>query len=201
MPHDDMGPKRPFPGVSYTERGSAPSYDMKAYNTIGLHLGPWLWQAKGHNAAAHLQWKAARRIGTARTVGLFHRAIALMLAGFAIETLLKMVLIDAHMRTYEAPTSHAKLKEVIPTIHALRDLAAKARVRINAADRKTLDQLTNYAVWAGRYPVPLFATGYEGPAWMENWSEANSGRVAEIWTRYLALWPKLLKQAGMRLRT
>jgi hypothetical protein len=82
---------------------------VKDYNTIGLHLGPWLWQSKGASRRRSFSGKLQKQLGTASGVGRFHRAIALMLAGFSVETLLKMVLIDAHFRTVAFPSSYTQL--------------------------------------------------------------------------------------------
>jgi hypothetical protein len=175
-------------------------FAVRTYNNIGLHLGPWLWQSKGHHTAAKVQWEASKRPGIARGIGVFHSAIALMLAGFAVETLLKMVLIGAHFRTAKFPASYTKLKQCIPPIHDLRKLAESSRVRINESDRRVLDDLTTFVVWAGRYPLPKTAVKYDGPSWLATLSNDSTDRDDKLWTRYAALWPKLLKQADVRLR-
>ena len=121
--------------------------------------------------------------------------IALMLGGYAVETLLKMVIVgdycDANGLTYDA----LRTKDFLPTIYDLRELAKKAALRISKADRELLAKLSKYTVWAGRYPIPMKSDGYEGPA-IFDWIESGK-RLKEnpIWSRYVPLYEKLHRLA------
>jgi hypothetical protein len=123
--------------------------------------------------------------------------IALMLGGYAVETLLKMVIVgdycDANGLTYDA----LRAKDFLPMIHDLKELVKKARLRINKADRELLAKLSKYPVWAGRYPIPLEPTGYDGPAIFD---QVGRGKTVEnpIWTGYVPLYEKLHKLAVRR---
>jgi len=170
--------------------------DIKYFNALGMNVNMWLWQSKGCNAAARILWDAYK--SGAGPFHRFHRGVALMLAGYAAETLNKMVLIDAHLRTVMFPPAYARLDKYFPKSHKLRDLAKEARLRINEHDRRTLDQLSKYVTWSGKYPAPLKANDYDGPVAFAIKEEATA--IDELWIRYTRLWPKLLKQAGVRLR-
>jgi hypothetical protein len=176
-------------------------YDVLTYNSIGMNPTLWLWHSKGHHSAALVLWNVHRRAKSERSIAAtdrFNRALALMLAGYAVETLMKMILIEAHLRTVDFPPSHTKLTDYIPRTHSLSDLAKKAHVRTNRSDRKVLDQLTEYVVWAGKYPTPVKAEGYAGPPAIFLTNEFDA--INRLWDQYTTLWPKLLKQADLRLR-
>jgi hypothetical protein len=179
-------------------------YDVLSYNAVGMNPLLWLWHSKGHHAAALVLWEAYQRSpnrkGKGRLVATdrFNRALALMLADYAVETLMKMILIAAHLRTVDFPPSYTKLSDYIPRTHSLTALTKEARVRTNRIDRKTLDRLTEFVVRAGKYPTPVKAEGYAGPPAMFLTQEFDA--ITRVWERYLELWPKLLKQAAVRLR-
>jgi len=45
-------------------------------------------------------------------------------------------------------------KQDPPTHHSLNDLTKHCNFKLNGKDRKTLEVLTRYIVWDGRYPTP-----------------------------------------------
>jgi hypothetical protein len=75
----------------------------------------WLWHSKAHHAAAIILWEAHEGAGKNRrrviATDRFNRALALMLAGYAVETLMKMILIEAHLRVVDFPPSYSKLTD------------------------------------------------------------------------------------------
>jgi hypothetical protein len=80
----------------------------------------------------------------------------MMLAAFALENVLKALIVQEHRD--ELATEFDRKKELphILKTHDLCRLAERARLRL-AEDGTSalLQRLTRYSVWAGRYPVPL----------------------------------------------
>jgi hypothetical protein len=70
----------------------------------------------------------------------FGNAIALMLAGLSIEVLLKGIILA--------------LQDVFPYCHRLDCLIATAGISVSDRDHQTSRLLTEYIVWAARYPTP-----------------------------------------------
>jgi hypothetical protein len=66
--------------------------------------------------------------------------IALMLAGLSIEVLLKGIILP--------------LQDVFPHCHRLDCLIATAGISVSDQDHQTSRLLTEYIVWAARYPTP-----------------------------------------------
>lgn len=167
-------------------------YDVRFYNAFGKSALLWLEQSRAlHRAAVALMRKESMWCG-AMTPEV-NTPIALMLGGYAVETLLKMVIIgdycDAKGLTYEAQ----RAKDFLPTTHNLQKLAEKAGLRTSKTDRELLTNISKYTVWAGRYPIPMESSGYDGPAVFDR---VGSGkRLAEhpIWTGYVPLYEKLHK--------
>ena len=71
-----------------------------------------------------------------------------MLAGFAIENLLKGQLIARRVHLDE----NGKFK--LGT-HDLRQLASDAGYALNKAENQLLERIQEFTVWTARYPVPL----------------------------------------------
>jgi len=89
---------------------------------------------------------------------------ALMLGGYALETLFKMVIVADHCLTHGFSLSSRRADEFLPKIHNLEKLIKAAKIRCNARDREILRKLSEYSVWAGRYPIPMNAQGFSGSA-------------------------------------
>jgi hypothetical protein len=172
-------------------------YDIRSFNTFGKSALLWLEQSRAlHRAAVALMRKESMWCG-AMTPEV-NTPIALMLGGYAVETLLKMVIIgdycDANELTYDA----LRAKDFLPTIHDLKELAKKANLRISKADRELLAQLTKYPVWAGRYPIPHVSSGYDGPAIFDRIDSGKRLTENPVWTGYVPLYEKLHKLAVRR---
>ena len=118
-----------------------------------------------------------------------------MLGGYAIETLLKMVIVAAHCAKQGVNLDTRKAEEFLPKMHDLHKLLEKTELRSNKSERELLKDLSKYTVWAGRYPIPLFAPGYTGPAMF-----GIKGEADKTWLGYKALYPKLARLASARLR-
>jgi hypothetical protein len=169
--------------------------DVKTFNVFGKSVHTWLWQSRGLNNAA-----TAMIIAYAKeypeTKDPFRETIALMLGGYAIEALLKMVVIADHCDQHGWALDTKKAQEFVPTTHDLDKLAGKAKIRTNKADRQLLRHLSGYTTWAGRYPIPLFPTGYDGPAVFNgSRKEQLPPGESKIWKGYAALYAKLHKIA------
>ena len=87
-----------------------------------------------------------------------------MLLGMALECLLKGIYIKRH-RVWADPTKeHALVKDgayVGARGHDLPKLADAAGVTVSLSERSILDRLTDFIVYAGRYPVPSKVEGME----------------------------------------
>lgn len=85
-----------------------------------------------------------------------HLKAHLMLLGFALENLLKALIVQDQRQALE---SEFELKKELPQIlnsHDLIKLAERARLHFSDdGTKELLARLTRHSVWAGRYPVPL----------------------------------------------
>jgi hypothetical protein len=166
--------------------------DIRSFNSFGKSAVMWLEQSRAlHWAAVSLKKSENSIKGGAR--GAFDHVIALMLGGYAVETLLKMVIIADHC---DANGFALDSKcDFLPTTHNLVKLVGKAKLRVNAKDRKTLASLSRYTVWAGRYPIPLFAADYPGPAIFDGLGVEREASHRTQWEEYDALYRKLHRLA------
>lgn len=74
---------------------------------------------------------------------------AFMLYGFAIENLLKGIIV------MNDPSKVKDDKIGVPKTHDLRTLAGDAKVKITTDEAKMLTALSTITTWSGRYPVAL----------------------------------------------
>ncbi len=80
----------------------------------------------------------------------------LMLAGFAMENVLKALIVQNQRESLEQEFSTKNELPKILKSHNLVVLAERAGLQFtNEGTKKLLDRLTRHSVWAGRYPVPL----------------------------------------------
>ncbi len=107
-----------------------------------------------------------------------HGGVALMLLGFAIENVAKCILIARNPSLIDR---EGGLDEQLRT-HDLVDLACSCRCPLNTDQTRALSVLTEYAVWAGRYPVPLRAVPRDqsrpGHGY---WAKQRMGPITAIW--------------------
>jgi hypothetical protein len=182
------------PWVSY-ERDDTPS-DVRLFNAAGKLPQIWLDQSRGFNSAAQTLCAEIPAEGPEPGRVIFHRQIAVMLGGFAIETILKMVLVAQHVEQHGYPGELKPTLDFIPKTHDLAKLADQAGIRISKDDRITLVELRKYVVWSGRYPTPLDAQGYRGPAIFE---DAMHDRFQKaLWEKYDILYEKLFRLAALK---
>jgi hypothetical protein len=76
--------------------------------------------------------------------------VGLMLLGFAMENLLKALLLAQD----SSIVADGKLKWPGKTGHELGELAEAAGLTLNAGEGQILDNLKEFVLWAGRYPLP-----------------------------------------------
>jgi hypothetical protein len=74
--------------------------------------------------------------------------VAYMIAGFAVEVLMKALIIQKESGVDSK--GQFQLKN-----HDLLKLADRAGLTISDDEKRLLERLQEYAIWAGRYPIPL----------------------------------------------
>jgi len=185
--------KKLWGGIIEYEDDDTP-LDIQSFNAFGKSVVMWLEQSRALHWAADSLKKSERSIkGGGR--GAYDHVIALMLGGYAVETLLKMVIIADDCDANGLTLDSKRATEFLPMIHDLQKLAAQAKLRINARDRAMLTSLSRYTVWAGRYPIPLSAADYPGPAIFDNIGVKRAAAQRGQWEQYDALYRKLHRLA------
>ena len=110
---------------------------------------PLMWQLKADSLAAAfdvlIEDDIRRKLESARARRI--PSVEYMLAGFALENLLKGQLIARHKHRDE--TGAFKLKT-----HDLRQLARDAGYEMSEPENRLLEKIQEFATWTARYPVP-----------------------------------------------
>lgn len=170
--------------------------DVRAFNDFGKSATFWLLQSRElFRSARHLMSERDRQWN--EVTHLFQAPIALMLGAYAIETLLKMVIVAAYCDKHGSTLKSHHASEFLPKSHNLVALLKQANLRTNKDDRTLLHELGRYSIWAGRYPIPLRSEGYSGPALFEAIEPvpAKVTRQHPTWPKLLELYPKLFRMA------
>jgi hypothetical protein len=162
-------------------------FEVRSFNLFGKHPHLWLEQSLSLNRAAIALMRPEAMWCKAMTPQS-NAPIALMLGSYAVETLLKMIILADKLNEIEPPADSRQSKEFLPKSHDLVDLAKRSKLLLNEADRALMKELTKYSIWAGRYPTPLRSAGYRLPAIFEH--ENNPS-----WPLYEPLYEKLYKLA------
>jgi hypothetical protein len=81
--------------------------------------------------------------------------VALMLAGMALENLVKALFVQKQNSTVTAQLAKGKLPRSFT--HSIKALAARAEIPLSVDEASLLEKLEIYVVWLGRYPVPKTA--------------------------------------------
>src|SRR5258706_14619699 len=101
--------------------------EVRHFNVAGKSAWLWLEQSRSlHFAAEAVHADSARNNPK---VGPFGFQIALMLGGFAVEAILKMVIIANYCEAHGVHGGSREAKEFVPTIHDLTKLITKAQLR------------------------------------------------------------------------
>lgn len=86
-------------------------------------------------------------------------SVAMLLGAFALENVLKGLLVCRDPSLVQAvPTDPDRLISGVLQSHNLRELSERARVQLSAQEESLLARLTEFLLWAGRYPGPLRAS-------------------------------------------
>ena len=111
---------------------------------------PIAWQLKAESLIAAFEVLIAddERMERENLPGRRIQSVAYMLAGFAIENLLKGQLVARN----EHRDSNGKFRLVT---HDLRQLAFDAGYTLNEDENRLLERIQEFTVWTARYPVPL----------------------------------------------
>ncbi len=186
-------------GVVSYEDDDTPS-EVHLFNNVGKSAALWLYQSRELYRSALYQMEVRERKWNEIT-HLLQASIALMLGAYAIATLLKMVIVGAHCDEHGRTFDARRAEQFLPRTHNLVALVKQAKLRVNEDDRKLLRELGEYAVWAARYPIPLKADGYVGPALFEVVERAPRAvaRAHPTWPRLRPLYPKLFKLAVRKI--
>ena len=131
------------------------------------------------------------RTQTTRHLQLFHTY--LMLSGFALENLLKGILVARE------PTLTDKIVSKKIKHHKLEDLFKLVGIEIDETESVMVERLTESIIWAGRYPIPLLkddmvlrkrTLGYtdQGGYWekAQDWPGDNE-LIEQLWSRLLSV--------------
>jgi len=128
----------------------------------------WWTQAKRLILSARVLHDPALKYFTGtpeeKVEGEAHLNAFFILASFAIENGMKALVV--HNRAEEIRkqlSERKKLPEILRT-HDLLDLARLSNIPVLTKENELfLQRMTRYAVWAGRYPVPLYSEHIEVP--------------------------------------
>ena len=133
------------PAKGLKKTATIPSFkeQLAAVNGKIRHVNMWNQFDRFHDGLLYYVNKAERLRDSARLLwdtSLQHSDAAMMLAGSSIELLLKGTILG--------------LQECFPHCHRLECLIATAGISISDKDHVTSQLLTEYIVWAARYPTP-----------------------------------------------
>ncbi|HKH80847.1 MAG TPA: hypothetical protein VKA03_04430 [Methylovirgula sp.] len=176
-------------GIIEYEEDEMP-FDIRSFNAFGKSALLWLEQSRSlHRAAVRLMDQDA---GPKCDIDA---PIALMLGAYAVETLLKMVIVGEYCDQSGMTFDSRHAREFLPTTHDLKDLLTRANLRTRVEDRELLGDLSRYSTWAGRYPIPLASANYSGPAIFENITPRERPTLHPTWVKYVPLYEKLHRLA------
>ena len=83
-----------------------------------------------------------------------------LLAGYAVELLLKAILISRRPEILSDGALSPKAWTGRSNGHALQALATEAQVQLNSDEQDLLFRLECFVTWSGRYPVPTKSVNY-----------------------------------------
>ena len=122
--------------------------------------------------------------------------VYLLLMAFAIENLLKSVIIRSKITISPNPSVVQKALPKILKNHKLYPLAKLAGFKMNSRQELLLRRLSRFSIWAGRYPIPTTAKDYEPNEELssgEEWTVGylSSSDVSEVTDLLVALFKQL----------
>lgn len=140
----------PAQPIDYDRR----SKDPASWHSVGFTLyfaADVLWKRLRPTLGA---WRPGARLTEEQELALRLRGPFAMLAGLAIENMLKGAIVQAMPR---------RERKMPPKTHNLLTLSAAAKVDWNKSRMDVLKRLTTFVEWAGRYPVALTAEKSQEP--------------------------------------
>lgn len=208
LPPSKVITRKLWRGIIKFEEGDVPR-DQRAFNAFGKSVILWFQHSRELYRSACYLMEERPRVENEIT-HLLQAPIALMLGAYAIETLLKMVVVDEYSSARGVTFESTAAKEFLPTVHDLAELVKRANLRVNGGDRKLLKELSRYSTWAGRYPVPKYFAGYCGPALTDAVPPVpqSVSHQHRTWVKFVALYQKVhtlavrksLKRHGILLK-
>ncbi len=175
--------------MSRTHPDSRSPKDIWDEQHLLLAKDPIAWVHKADQLIAafeHLATETMRRI-EAQDTGPEFSGVALMLAGFAIENLMKGLLIQK-----QSPVNEKGRFEL--DTHDLLKLAKDVGLLLTEDEHRFLEKLGEFLMWTGRYPVPLTSEPMR-PRTLPSggFAPRTYGQVGEDWPAVRAFIAKLKK--------
>ena len=174
-------------------------FDVRWFNNFGRFATLWLWQSRSlYESAELVMLKSKKRDAST----FFNVPTGMMLASYAIETLLKAAQIAELNEKQQEGFFFGNAKEMHSISHDLNKLVDETGVRVNKKDRSLLSELTEHARWKGKYPIPLTARAYVGPALYDAFRAHLKGKTTvEAWEQVSTLYKKLDEQVVGRIES
>lgn len=119
----------------------------------------WFWCCKASDlkAAAAILWADCENHAILKAEPGTGDA-ALMLAGMALENMVKAVLAKQGKIEVKGEGPERRLGRMV-ACHKLDKLFDNAEIKVDADQRRALELLSEYVEWKGRYPTPVKARG------------------------------------------
>ncbi len=170
--------------------------NIRHFNSAGKATIIWLWQSQVHYQSA----LTLRAVSEKEKNGFMTFGVSLLLVGYAIETLLKMVEVAKSGDSLAYDEFVTSAHELHPVTHNLNELAATTKIRVSKRDRELLTELEDYILWKGKYPIPLYAEKYLSLGFPEAFLAYGKGEAFELkWERVASLYKKVYAQATKRI--
>jgi hypothetical protein len=109
------------------------------------HTASWVRLLAAKGDAEYMTARATGDDPISQT--FWHNAPSVMLSGFALENLLKGILVARDPSRVGSP------QKLFDWGHNLVTLAADANIALSADEDRVMRRLTDYTTWAGRYPT------------------------------------------------
>ena len=188
-------PKEWMGGIVRWEDYDVP-FDVRWFNNFGRLTTLWLWQSRALYENAELVMLSRKN----RASTFFNVPTGMMLGSYTIETLLKAAQIAELNERQQEGLFFSDAKDMHSTFHDLNKLVDETGIKVSKKDRTLLSELTEFAIWKGKYPIPLKAKEYRGPALYDALNAHLKGKEpTETWERVSTLYKKLSKKVVRRV--
>jgi hypothetical protein len=165
------------------------SDDFETTMWWGVSPGSWVTHADRLFRSAEVLWQPLQRLldmearaianGTLmrddtdyRIEDWYHIHAYLLVAGSALEAMLKAAAIQAKLNTggFDAVLGPGRELQRWLTTHNLVAIASHAGIELTDVEREQLRRLEKYVVWAGPYPVPKSMVEHHPPQACSMWT-------------------------------